>query len=76
LYQQAELNKLYQKKKKHLGNLRKLLLYDRNLVMAQRLEIQFLKEKTFVTIGAAHLSGEKGVLRLIKLQGFTIRPVN
>ena len=33
------------------------------------------KQATFIAVGAAHLGGEKGVLNLLKLKGYTIEPL-
>lgn len=39
------------------------------------MENQLEKENTFFAVGAGHLPGEKGVLNLLKLQGYTIIPI-
>ena len=31
---------------------------------------------TFAAVGAAHLAGKKGILRLLKLNGFIVKPVS
>ena len=75
LYEQSDLQQLYKSSKKSAGSERKLLLYDRNEIMANRMD-EMMQEQTIVcAIGAAHLAGKKGVLRLLKLKGWKVKPV-
>jgi uncharacterized protein YbaP (TraB family) len=48
------------------------LLWNRNKRMVQRLLPRFVQGKTFVAVGALHLPGEAGVLRLLEQRGYTI----
>lgn len=76
LYQSGDLKKLFKKTKKQAGPLRKLMIYNRNQIMAERIG-QFVQEKSvFAAIGAGHLEGAKGVLRLLKKQGFRCKPIS
>ncbi len=71
-YEKGDLRALYQSSRRGAHKLRGPLIYRRNERMAQRMG-QILKEKTAVcAIGAAHLDGAKGVLRLLKKQGFKV----
>ena len=74
-YSQNQTNALYQLGKRGLGAFRKILLYERNYKMADTLFQYALENTTFAGIGAAHLPGEKGVLRLLKLNGCKIKQV-
>lgn len=75
LYMEADLNKLHRSARKSVGGMRKLMLYDRNVKMAERI-LRMAKEQTlFAAIGAGHLGGKKGVLRLFKQQGIKPMPV-
>jgi uncharacterized protein YbaP (TraB family) len=75
LYQSGALRKLYKRTKKQAGPLRKLMIYNRNFIMAERIA-QFANEKSiFVAVGAGHLEGSKGILRLLKMEGFKCSPV-
>lgn len=76
LYAHNELAALYKMGKRSLGSFRQILLYDRNQVMVQRIFEKTADKKTFVAIGAAHLPGEKGVLRGLKQLGCKIAPVH
>ena len=75
LYIQGDLQKLLKKAKRSIGGMRQVLLYDRNLIMADRFETFATEQSLFAAIGAGHLGGKKGVLRLLKKKGYTIKPV-
>lgn len=76
-YKDQKLNKIYSLSKKSLGSIRKILLHDRNSRMAHQIN-EILKHNSgnFVSIGAAHLPGYKGVLRLLKQYGWQLRPIH
>ncbi|MEM6966393.1 MAG: TraB/GumN family protein [Bacteroidota bacterium] len=75
LYESGNITQLYKSTKKSIGGERQLLLYDRNEIMADRVS-KMINEQTVVgAIGAAHLSGKKGVLRLLKRKGIQVKPV-
>jgi uncharacterized protein len=75
LYQRGELRLLHKLMKKSSGGLRKLLLYDRNVVMAQRIEDLAGQTSVFAAVGAGHLLGGKGLIRLLKKRGMKVKPV-
>ncbi len=75
LYAEGKIHKLYRKSKKSLGALKGLMLYDRNVNMVSRFCSLDNKQSLFASIGAAHLSGSKGMLHLLKLQGYAITPI-
>jgi len=56
--------------------MRKLMLYRRNTIMADRFSEKIYKKSIFCAIGAGHLGGKQGVLRLLKLNGLVVQPVN
>ena len=68
--------KILKKVKKTAGSMRDALLYDRNIIMADRIEELGSQSSLFAAIGAGHLGGKKGVLRLLKQKGCEIIPVN
>lgn len=75
LYKEADIQRLYKAVKKSSKGMRKLLLYNRNLIMAERIA-EMAKEQTIcVAIGAGHLAGQRGVLPLLKQSGFRVEPV-
>jgi len=75
LYKQGNLTQLYKTSKKSMGELRKLMIYDRNESMTQNLISLAEEGATFCAVGAAHLPGGKGMLRKLKKAGFKVRPI-
>ena len=51
------------------------LLDERNQKMADRIIRLYEQDSTFVAIGALHLPGEQGVLRLLEQRGYRVTPV-
>ena len=49
---------------------------QRNQQWAKRLTPYFKQGRTFVTLDAVYLGGDKGLLAQLKAQGFRVRPVN
>ncbi|MCB9233151.1 MAG: TraB/GumN family protein [Bacteroidia bacterium] len=50
-------------------------LIKRNYRMVERLTPLIKKEPTFIAVGALHLPGEKGLIALLREQGYTVEPV-
>ena len=74
-YIKQDFQNLYQSSKKGAGDKRKVLLYNRNKIMAERIAQYIEKQSLFAAIGAGHLGGGKGVLRLLKQKGFKLSPI-
>ena len=59
-----------------IGDYEDLLLIRRNInwipVMGEMMKIQ----PTFFAVGAGHLGGNQGVVALLRLQGYTLKPLN
>ena len=51
-------------------------LTARNVVMANGMKELFKSETVFTVVGAAHLLGDKGIIALLKKDGYKVRPVN
>ncbi len=51
------------------------LLKNRNYNWIPQIEKLIKKKKTFIAVGAGHLGGEDGVLRLLEKQGYILTPV-
>ncbi len=75
LYEASELQLLYKLVKKNSKGMRHLMLYHRNEVMAERIGALVRQQQVFAAIGAAHLGGGKGVLRLLKQHGIAAKPI-
>ena len=74
-YQTQNIQALYLKAKKQLGKMKHMMLYDRNVFMANRIEELVQDKSIFIGIGVGHLPGQKGVLRLLKKKGFSLEPM-
>lgn len=74
-YLKQDISKLYQSSKKSLHGIRSVMLYDRNFKMVDQIEKMALEQSSFIAVGAAHLAGEKGILRLLKKKGFKLSPM-
>ena len=75
LYQEGKLQQLNKSARKGMGSLRKLLVDDRNYIMADRIAEMTAQQSTFVAIGAGHLGGKSGVLRILKLKNMKLKPI-
>lgn len=51
------------------------MIYDRNKAWSVKLPAIMKAAPTFVAVGALHLPGEKGLLNLLKKQGYTVEAV-
>jgi len=76
LYEQQDIHQMYRSTKKSIGGARKILLYNRNAIMAERIERMAREQTIFSAVGAAHLAGKKGVIKLLKNAGLKVKPVN
>lgn len=52
-----------------------MMLVHRNIKMARRIDSLTALRSMFLAIGAAHLPGDSGVIRLLEDRGFTLEPV-
>ena len=57
------------------AKMRKSLLDDRNVVMAQRAIAAANDKPVFVAVGASHLAGDNGLIAAFKKAGFKLTPV-
>lgn len=75
LYEASEVQKLYKMVKKNSKSLRGPMIYHRNEIMAMRIGQLIMEQSLFAAVGAAHLGGGKGLLRLLKSQGLKLTPL-
>lgn len=75
-YASGNLSQLHRASVKGQGSLKRLLLYDRNVIMADRIEAMAATQTTLFAVGAAHLTGKYGLLKLIKTKGLKLKPFN
>lgn len=77
IYLHQDIRRLYQMGKRQAGVLRNTLIYQRNHLMVEGILQEFISgHAPFVAIGAGHLAGEQGVLRLLKRAGVKVRPIS
>ncbi len=78
LYNTEKIHQLHQKSKDSLGPIRSLMLNERNAIIAQRIFNLLQQDNTnaLFTVGAAHLSGEYGILHLLRLKGVRLTPLS
>ena len=75
-YAKGRHKELYQVSKKSMGKIRKLMIYDRNFYMLDRI-LDIVKTKpSFIAVGAAHLFGQKGLIHLLDKEGYTVIQVH
>jgi len=75
LYEEGNIQKLHKVTRKGIGPIRKMMLYQRNELMTDRFFKKIQEKSIFCAIGAGHLGGKQGVLRLLKKKGLTVKPV-
>lgn len=78
VYKDQDIEKLYKlsaSEESGISNYMDLLLFKRNRNWVSQFT-EIAKEKsTLFAVGAGHLGGEKGVLQLLKAQGYSVRPL-
>jgi len=74
-YASGNIAQLHRALIKGQGSLKRLLLYDRNAVMADRIEAMAVPQPTLFAVGAGHLTGKYGLLKLLKNKGLNINPL-
>lgn len=52
-----------------------ILLDNRNKNWVNQLKVIMKKESVFVAVGAGHLGGKNGLINLLRLQGYTVKPL-
>ncbi len=66
---------LFTKSEFGMGGYEDLLLLQRNKNWVGQLKTIMKKESVFVAVGAGHLVGEKGLINLLKQEGYTVEPL-
>ena len=58
-----------------LGNYEDILIYNRNRNWVEKLKKIMPEKSLTIAVGAGHLAGEKGMIKLLRKEGFTVKPV-
>ena len=76
-YRNQQLNKMDEltKADPSIGAFADILLYDRNANWTKKLQELMPKKSLVIAVGAGHLPGEKGVLKLLTEAGYKVEPV-
>lgn len=72
LYAAGDIQGLHRSAKRGASGMRHALLYQRNQIMAERIAGFARETPVFCAVGAGHLAGGKGMLRLLKKRGFKL----
>ena len=68
----------YMSSKKHQKVVDKFMAYildQRNLTMLERMKPRLKEGRAFIAVGALHLPGERGLLKLLEQEGFRVKAV-
>jgi len=78
LYKSQKINDLYNmtlKSEFDLDGNEEVLLFARNQKWISRIQKIMTEKPTFFAVGAAHLGGERGVIALLRKEGYLVRAV-
>jgi uncharacterized protein YbaP (TraB family) len=78
LYKEQRINDLYSltmKSEFGMDGNEEIMLFDRNRKWISRIQKIIATKPTFFGVGAAHLGGEKGVIALLRREGYQVRAV-
>ncbi|MBI33961.1 MAG: hypothetical protein CMP67_01180 [Flavobacteriales bacterium] len=62
--------------KNHKYLSKELMNDSRNIKMIPKIEDLLSKQSNLICVGAAHLSGDKGLIKLLRKKGYTLVPIN
>jgi uncharacterized protein YbaP (TraB family) len=77
-YWQQDLNKILDITSRYdheIAQYTELLLYKRNRSWVDKLKTLLPARSLLIAVGAGHLPGEKGVIQLLRKEGYTVTPV-
>ena len=78
LYKNQDINGMQELMKadpEGIGRYEELLLINRNINWIPIMEHHMKAQSTFFAVGAGHLGGEKGVIELLKAEGYDLSPI-
>ena len=77
-YNNQDLEKLdafIKKGEDGLGQYENILLYNRNKNWVKKLKPIMSERSVTIAVGAGHLPGDKGLIDLLRKEGYTVKPV-
>lgn len=78
MYKRQQVDSLYFMVKNDGGTISNdeaIFLVNRNKAWIPTIESTIKDKKTFIAVGAGHLSGENGVIELLRKAGYTVNPI-
>ena len=75
LYLEGNVQKIYKIGRKNVRKFNKVLLLNRNIIMKDSFLTISRDQRLFAAIGAGHLGGKNGLLRLLKKHGKKVTPI-
>jgi len=78
IYLKQNVEEIYQfvhENEELLPEVSEMLLQVRNKMWMYKIEQEIARQNTFIAVGAAHLGGELGLLRLLQKKGYKLSPV-
>ncbi len=58
-----------------MADFQKRLVVDRNRRMVERMQPRLIEGNAFIAVGALHLPGEQGILRLLENRGYRVKAI-
>lgn len=74
-YAKMDIVMMYKKSKSSFKNSRKMMIYERNEIMSQRIADFAERHSIFVAVGSGHMTGQYGILRKLKHMGFVVEEI-
>lgn len=77
-YQSQNIDAMHQLMQDEAGivaNEQTTLVDNRNANWIPKIEKFIQKDRTFIAVGAGHLGGEKGIIRLLQAKGYRVTPI-
>lgn len=71
----AKLEELTKTTDLGIANFTDILLYNRNKNWVEKLKTLLPDHSLVIAVGAGHLPGDKGVINLLRKEGYTVKPV-
>lgn len=75
IYLAEDIEQMYANSNEENAQFNEVILNDRNKKWIPVMEKAMKEKPTFFGVGAAHLAGEEGVIKLLRKQGFKVEPV-
>lgn len=77
IYKNQDIDAMYKMMKTDEGisEYEDILLFERNMNWIPKMKEMMGEKRTFFAVGAGHLAGPKGVIQLLRNEGYTVKPV-